>query len=134
MIKQLAHICIHATDLEETSRFYTEILGLKKAFVFERNGEPFGYYIDFGNNTFVEVFKGSPGEVGNIQHVAVEVEDMDGLIDRIRSHGLEIGEKKLGADQTWQVWLTDPNGIRIEFMEYTEDSRQRVGGTCVAAW
>ena len=130
MIKQLAHICIRSTDLEKTAWFYTEVLGLEKAFDFERDGKAFGFYIHLGNNTFVEVFEGDPGTEGNIRHAAVEVEDMDGLIQRITSHGVEIGEKKLGSDRSWQVWVTDPNGIRIEFHEYTAQSRQLVGGTC----
>ena len=87
MIKQLAHICIHTTDLEETLRFYSEILNLEIAFDFQKGGKPFGYYIKRGQNTFIEVFQGEPGDVGNINHVAIEVEDMDSVIARIRSHG-----------------------------------------------
>ena len=134
MIKQLAHICIHTTDLEKTLGFYTEVLGLEKGFDFERKGACFGYYLKLGATTFIEVFPGEPGAVGNINHVAIEVEDMDGLIARLREHGVEVGEKTLGADHSWQVWITDPNGIRIEFHEYTDQSMQRVGGTCVVDW
>jgi catechol 2,3-dioxygenase-like lactoylglutathione lyase family enzyme len=134
MIRQLAHICIHTNDLEETLRFYTEVLGLEKAFTFEKNGALFGYYVKLGEQTFIEVFRGDPGPVGNINHVAIEVDDMDGLIARIRDHGVDIGEKKRAADHTWQVWVTDPNGIRIEFQEYTPESMQRVGGTCMVNW
>jgi catechol 2,3-dioxygenase-like lactoylglutathione lyase family enzyme len=134
MIKQLAHICIHTNNLDETVHFYTEVLGLEKGFEFVRDGAPFGYYIKLGERTFIEVFQGDPGVVGNINHMAIEVEDMDGLIARIKDHGLEIGEKKLGADHAWQVWMTDPNGIRIEFHEYTPESMQMVGGTCVVTW
>jgi catechol 2,3-dioxygenase-like lactoylglutathione lyase family enzyme len=134
MIKQLAHICIHTQDLEGTLRFYTEILGLELGFEFQRQGTRFGYYLKLGGTTFIEVFQGDPGEVGNINHVAMEVEDMDGLIARLKQHGVEVGDKKLGADHSWQVWITDPNGIRIEFHEYTPESMQLVGGTCVVDW
>ena len=130
MIKQLAHICIHATDLESTAHFYGDILGLDRAFTFERDGRPFGYYFKLGSDTFIEVFEGEPGSMGNINHVAIQVEDMDGLIQRLRTHGVEVGEKTLGADQSWQVWISDPNGVRIEFHEYTDTSMQRVGGVC----
>ncbi|MDA1088329.1 MAG: VOC family protein [Verrucomicrobia bacterium] len=134
MITQLAHICIHASDLDETYAFYHDALGLEKGFEFEKDGEPYGYYLKCGGQTFIEVFKGTSGEEGNIKHVAIEVEDMDGLIQRIREHGIEIGEKTLGCDHSWQVWVTDPNGVRIEFHEYTEKSMQRVGGTCIVSW
>jgi len=134
MIRQIAHVCIHTTDLQKTHRFYTEVLGLKEAFRFERKGEIFGYYFAMGNRTFLEVFQGEPGGTGGIKHLAIEVDDMDGMIVRLRGHGVEIGEKKRGADRTWQVWLNDPNGVRIEFHEYTDESLQFRGGTCVANW
>jgi len=134
MIRQLAHICIHTLDLDQTLRFYTDVLGMEKGFDFERKGEPHGYYLKLGGRTYIEVFPGDPGEVGNINHVAFEVDDMDGLMVRIREQGVDIGEKKLGADHSWQVWLTDPNGIRIELHEYTPDSLQLVGGTCHVNW
>lgn len=130
MIKQLAHVCIHTTDLQKTHHFYTVVLGLKEAFRFVSKDEPFGYYFALGSNTFIEVFKGDPGGVGAIKHLAIEVEDMDDMIRRVRDHGVEIGEKKRGADRTWQVWVSDPNGVRIEFQEYTAESMQFKGGIC----
>lgn len=134
MIKRLAHVCIHTKDLDKTLRFYTDVLGLEKAFDFERKGAHFGYYIKLDDRSFIEVFEGEPGEVGNINHLAIEVEDMDGLIARLKGHGVEVGQKKLGADHSWQVWITDPNGVRIEFHEYTPESMQLIGGTCVVDW
>ncbi|MBN1515077.1 VOC family protein [Candidatus Sumerlaeota bacterium] len=134
MIKQLAHICINSPDLELTKRFYIEALGLEIGFEFEKDGEPFGYYIKAGNMTFIEVFKGDPGPVGNISHVAIQVTDLDALIARIRDAGFKVDDKKLGADNAWQAWTTDPSGIRIEFHEYTEHSNQLAGGKCIVNW
>ncbi len=134
MIKQLAHICINSPDLELTKRFYIEALGLELGFEFEKDGNPFGYYIQVGNLTFVEVFKGDPGLVGNINHVAIQVTDLDSLIARIRDAGFEVSDKKMGVDNSWQAWTTDPSGIRIEFHEYTENSKQLVGGKCIVNW
>jgi predicted enzyme related to lactoylglutathione lyase len=87
--------------------------------------------LKFGNQTFLEVFKGEPGEVGNINRLAIEVDDIDGVITQIRSAGHEVGDKKLGADHSWQAWLTDPKGVRIELHEDTEKSMQLKGGTCL---
>lgn len=134
MITQLAHICIHSPDLDLTRRFYTQALGLEIGFEFEKHGEPIGFYIRVGNNTFIEVFKGEPGPVGNINHVSLQVTDLDALIDRIRDAGFEVGEKTMGADHSWQAWTEDPNGIRMEFHEYTEQSMQMTGGICAVDW
>jgi len=134
MIKQLAHICIYTRDLEKTRTFYTGALGLQTGFEFERDGELFGYYLKVGNNTFIEVFKGDPPPVGGIQHVAIEVADLDTLIARIRVAGFKVDDKKLGADNSWQAWTTDPNDVRIELHEYTQDSKQLTGGKCIVTW
>ena len=134
MIKQLAHACIHTRDLKETEKFYCTVLGCEKAFEFVREYRLFGYYLKLGNNTFIEVFEGDPGEVGNINHLAFEVEDMDAVIAQVRAHGYEIGEKSFGDDKAWQAWLEDPNGIRIELHQYTPESMQLVGGTCRVNW
>ncbi|MBC8205975.1 MAG: VOC family protein [Kiritimatiellales bacterium] len=134
MINQFAHVSIHSNDLEETGRFYLGALGLEKGFEFIKDGALFGYYIKLGNNTFIEVFKGDPGEVGNINHIAIQTDDIDEVIERVRKHGYEIGEKSLGADHSWQVWTADPNGVRIEFHQYTEQSLQLTGGVCQVDW
>ncbi len=134
MIKQLAHICIHTDDLEATARFYQEGLGLERGLDFIKDGKLFGYYFKLGCNTFIEVFRGSPGEPGNINHVAIQVSGMDAVIDRLRLCGYEVGDKRMGADHAWQAWTADPNGVRIEFHEYSPDSLQLTGGTCNVDW
>jgi len=102
-VKQLAHLCIHSRDLDATRSFYVDALGLEPGFDFLKDGRRFGYYLKFGQNTFIEVFEGDPGEVGNINHLAIEVEDMDGVIERVRKAGHTVGDKKLGPDQSWQA-------------------------------
>lgn len=134
MIKQLAHVCIHSADLEATARFYFEGLGLERGYEFYKDDELFGFYIKLGGGTFIEVFKGEPGGEGNIKHISIQVGDMDAVIARVKEHGYEIGEKSLGADNSWQAWVTDPDGVKIEFQEYTETSMQLVGGRCIVNW
>jgi len=130
MIKQLAHVCIHSANLEDTEAFYGDALGMTKGFEFFREGERIGFYLKFGNRTFLEVFRGDPGKVGNINHLALEVDDMDAVLAQVSDAGYTATEKKLGADDSWQAWLEDPGGTRIELHEYTGQSRQLRGGRC----
>ena len=134
MIRRLAHLCIKTPDLEATERFYVDGLGLSKTFEFFHEGERCGYYLGFGETTFIEVFEGDVSAPGNIEHFAVEVEGMDGVLKRLSEKGYEVGPKKMGEDHTWQAWLTDPNGVRIELHEYTDDSLQLRGGSCEVSW
>ena len=66
-----------------------------------------------------------------IQHMCLEVDNLDSVIEQVKARGWEISEKTMGGDHSWQTWITDPNGIKIEFHEYTENSLQKTGKDCV---
>ncbi len=44
--------------------------------------------------------------------------------------GIDASEKTFSGDRLWMFTCTDPNGIFIEVMQYTDESMQRVGGVC----
>ena len=134
MIKQLAHACIHSEDLAATEEFYCEALGLERFFDFEKEGHLFGFYLKAGNGTFIEVFQGQRSAVGNINHLCFEVEDIDAAMERLKAHGVDVTDKKKGADQSWQAWLEDPSGVRIELHQYTPESSQYNQRTVQVDW
>ena len=130
MFSRLAHVCISATDLAESERFYVDLLGMEKAFDFIRAGQHFGFYVKAGDTTFIEVFaaNGIPNlERPIIKHFCLEVEDIDAVVAKLAERGVEVSPKKMGADNNWQVWITDPSGVRIELMQYSEASTQFTG-------
>jgi catechol 2,3-dioxygenase-like lactoylglutathione lyase family enzyme len=130
MFKRLAHVCIGANDLAAAESFYVDALGMEHAFDFIRAGQRIGFYINAGEMTFLEVF--AENELHNaggslIKHICLEVEDLDAVISRLNDSGIEASAKKMGADNSWQAWITDPSGIRIEMMQYSENSTQLTG-------
>jgi len=136
IIKQLAHICIHTNDLKKTEIFYCDILGLSKKFNFNKDGNLFGFYIDLGNKTFIEFFLNSEVTIQSsvIKHFALEVENIEQVIERLRENGIEVKDKTIGSDNSWQTWATDPNGVLIEFHQYTDKSSQLNGNDCIVNW
>ena len=134
MITRIAHICILTPDLAATQRFYTEALGFKKAFDFIREGEVVGFYLKMAGGSFIEVFKqdGINAEAKSpLLHFCLEVDDIDKTRQEIISAGYEVKEKSLGGDRSWQIWVTDPAGIKVEFHQYTKDSCQLTGADCI---
>ena len=130
MFKRLAHVCIGATNLAETERFYVDLLGMEKAFDFYRRGEQIGFYISAGQSTFIEVFVDNDeveDERPLIRHFCLEVENLDAVIEALEGKGIDVSEKKLGGDGAWQAWITDPSGVRFELMQYGETSSQFSG-------
>ncbi len=134
MIKAMAHICISTNSLDETEKFYCSCLGLSKKFNFIRDGKVVGYYLQINENNFIEVFltdANSSEQEPLVKHFCLEVDDIDKTIEEIGNFGVSVTDKKMGDDNTWQAWLTDPNGIKIELHQYTDKSSQVVGSDCV---
>ena len=137
LVKQIAHVCIFAKDIDATAEWYGRVLGFEKVFNFTRDGRVFGYYLNAGGDTHVEVFENEEAEYSGknqINHICFEVIDIDEAIAHIRSVGEEATDKSNGCDDTWQSWITDPNGVRIELFEYTPLSAQFTGRDRVAHW
>ena len=135
--KQVAHVCIFARDVEQTRRFYEDVIGLGTVFNFTREGRIFGFYLDAGNRTFIEVFENPGAEYSGknqINHLCLEVESMADVVAHIRGHGVEVTEPRTACDNTTQAWIDDPNGVKIELFEYSADSAQFVGGDREADW
>lgn len=130
MIK-LAHVCIESADLEATERFYG-CLGLERRFEFRNPaGLLIGYYLAFGNFTFLEVIRvRQVRPEGVVRHFAIESEDVEALRRKLLDAGFAASEKRLGEDHTWMVTCRDPNGAFIELHQYDEKSMQRHGGIC----
>ena len=137
IIKKIAHACIFAHDLEATEKFYREVLGIEVVFRFMKAGKLIGYYLDAGDATHIEVFhktEAAFAETNAINHICLEVTNMDEAVAQVRARGIDALDKKLGVDGTWQSWLTDPNGVKIELFEYTGKSLQFIGGVCEVNW
>jgi lactoylglutathione lyase/glyoxylase I family protein len=136
-VKQLAHVCIFASDLAETRDFYRDVLGMDVAFNFTRGGDWFGFYLAAGGRSNIEVFlkpEAAYSREDQINHLCLEVASIDDAIAHIRGQGVEVTDKKRGVDDTWQAWVTDPNGVRIELFEYTDTRAQFTGGDRAADW
>ncbi|TIP84223.1 MAG: VOC family protein [Mesorhizobium sp.] len=136
-VKQLAHVCIFADDLEVTRSFYRDVLGMDTQFNFLRDGKILGFYLNCGSRSHIEVFQkdgASYSDLNQINHFCLEVENIDAAIAHVRSKGVDITSKKHACDDTYQAWIRDPNNVKIELFEYTEKSAQFVGGDRIADW
>lgn len=137
MIKALAHLCIETTELEKTDWFYCTVLGLTRQFDFIKEGNLFGYYIKINEGNFIEVFERSAAAEQPrplITHFCLEVDDINQVEEQLNKHGVENWGKKFGADNSWQLWTKDPNGVAIEFHQYTAESCQYTGKNCPVDW
>jgi catechol 2,3-dioxygenase-like lactoylglutathione lyase family enzyme len=139
LIRQLAHVCIFARDLTETETFYRDVLGVTKVFTFLRGDTAIGFYLGLSERSHIEVFQGDANPFSPrdpINHICLETEDLEALVAHVRQQGVEVSAPKLGVDATWQAWIVDPNGVKVELFQYTPESLQfsRRGQVCQADW
>ena len=142
MIRKLAHLCLVTDQLDAMIDFYTKKIGFNIKFIFRNaDGQVFGYYLETGDTTFVEIFDrvlkhkqwGGTSELkplkfgDQINHFCFEVTGMKEHIAQVESRGVKIRNVKTAMDFSHQAWTSDPDGNLIEFMEYTAESWQLVG-------
>lgn len=141
MIRRLAHLCFHTNDLDRLVAFYRDGLGLSVKFRFTAaDGAIFGAYVSAGDSTFVEFFdqrlaaKQWGGDTepllagSRYGHFCLEVAGLADFRETLLARGVSVGEIRSGLDGSLQAWLSDPDGNRIELMEYTHRSAQLAPG------
>jgi catechol 2,3-dioxygenase-like lactoylglutathione lyase family enzyme len=116
-ITKLEHYNIETVRPDETVRFYSEVLGLENAPHRRPDvGRP-GTWIFVGDTAaihinFVEVDQA--GKTGAIDHVAFEGRDYRGFCAHLRGLGVPFETVESPQFDLAQIYLIDPNGIRIE--------------------
>jgi len=136
-IQSFAHACIKTTNLDATTDYYCGALGLKKFFNFTKQGKVIGFYMKADNETFIEVFLADEVEkIGKqvLNHFCLETKSIEALRKTLVERGYAPGEIRMGGDQSPQFWMKDPNGLDVEFQEYTEKSSQRTGQDVEVNW
>ncbi len=133
MITGIAHMVVTVKDMEESIRFYTEVLGFYKAFDFKHleTGAPWIEYLSVSPGQFVELFYGGTEEnpwndnLIGFNHLCLQVDDIYDLVRMIRDAGYPIDSEPVqGLDDNLQAWIRDPNSIRIELIQIIPNSPQ----------
>ena len=117
------HLGIKSADVEKSLRLYCEILGLEKQEDLEIFGKRF---IFVGNDTIsIEIEAGSPGDrridpraQTGLYHLAFTVEDVTGLVERLRSQGVPIALEPMSTRPDRLVaCVEDPDGAFIQLIQ-----------------
>jgi catechol 2,3-dioxygenase-like lactoylglutathione lyase family enzyme len=140
MIRKLAHLNFVTNDLSRIIDFYVNKLGMKVKFTLDNEkGQPFGYYFECGDSTFLEFFDQAmaaevwggtvekPASGTQYRHFCLEVTGLEEYCRQLRERGVEVTEIKEGMDNSRQAWISDPDGNQIELMEYGPRSLQLTG-------
>ncbi len=131
MITRIAHLAFGVKNMQDSFHFYLDILGFKKAFTLSSpEGTPWIEYIKISDNQFIELFysdpqKPFPKDEVSYQHLCLETDDIFAFAnDMANKHFPLDSPVTLGLDHNYQCWVKDPDGNRIEIMQYGKDALQ----------
>lgn len=124
------HTSITVRDLDESLRFYTEVLGLTEdgRRRIPENRAEIAFVRDPESGMRVELThwddKGSfdPGE--QLDHLAFEVDDLDRVLRQVRERGVRIAKEpfRVSGGSGRIAFLLDPNDVWIELIEHRRSS------------
>jgi lactoylglutathione lyase len=123
MIKKLLHTRMRVNDMEETIRFYRDVLGLK---VVERKRSPRGSELAFlsvpNSDELIEICSyPASGKVQvqeDLVHLAFEVDDLDQTIADLKEKGVSITDGPTATSSGNRFCFIDaPDQYEIELIE-----------------
>lgn len=120
------HFGLRVADRERSLAFYAalgyEIVGsvrgtsLGDLTMLKLPGDPF---------VAIELVSGStanaPGRGNGLSHFVIKIESMEGLLAELAAKGITLDEPPRspdGSDEFWTGWITDPDGNRIELVQW----------------
>ena len=122
-LRRLEHVLVLTDDLEATKAFYCDALGFEAG---ERPSLGFpGYWLYLGSEPCVHIAERSAYEAhaatlglaaqeAAVDHVAFAAEGYEQLASRLAAQGVEAVTNDVPAAGFRQLFVTDPNGVRIE--------------------
>jgi glyoxalase family protein len=127
---RISHPALFGTKLDETIRFYTEILGMEivlrqpnlddasmEHLFFHVGSDNFiAYFLTNEDRAGVRYAPARPG-IGGMNHLAIDVDaaSFTEALERLRTEGIDVrGPIDRGYERS--IYFKDPNGVRIELL------------------
>ena len=117
-IEVLQHVNIRCADAQASRDFYVDAIGLTEGY-----RPPFnfpGHWLYLGDVAVIHLVQKPAGESrrgpgsGAIDHVAFGGSALDGMRARLAARGLAFGEKIVPRDGIIQLFVRDPEGVKLE--------------------
>ncbi len=122
-VQKLLHTRMRVSNLDETIRFYTTVLGLE---VIEQKTSPRGSHLAFlkvpNSDELIELTSFPPSGPVRVQedlvHLAFQVESLDETISSLTTQGVKItdGPTKSSSGSRF-IFIDAPDGYEIELIE-----------------
>ena len=128
LITGIAHIAFQVSDLVKAREFYGELLGYDEPFQIRNQDNSLALtYFKVNERQYIEIFPGLPPDKDDrLMHIAFETTDLEALRVYLLSKGVKAPEKvNQGRDGNLNFTISDPDGHRVEFVQYRDGSLHR---------
>jgi catechol 2,3-dioxygenase-like lactoylglutathione lyase family enzyme len=123
---RLNHVGIYVKDYDESMRFYTQTMGFKEAFTIkDKDGKPTLTYVQLSKDTFLELAPATAERPVGLSHIGFWPVDLSAAVTALRSRGVKIDDPRTGATKTSITNVIDPNGVRLEMLDFLPGSLPR---------
>ena len=120
----LNHVGVQVPNLNEAITYYTKTLGFPEAFrSLDEKGQPRLVYVHISRNTFIELQPGDPKGQAVINHLGIQVEKMQPVIDMFKQRGVNVSDSRVSPTKAVLSNITAPNMLRIELAELVPESQ-----------
>jgi catechol 2,3-dioxygenase-like lactoylglutathione lyase family enzyme len=123
---RLNHVGIYVKDYDESMRFYTQTIGLREAFTIkDAAGKPTLTYLQITKDTFLELAPATADRPVGLSHIGIWPQNLTAAIATLRQRGLKVDDAKTGSTKTSITNVLDPNGVRLELLDFLPGSLPR---------
>jgi catechol 2,3-dioxygenase-like lactoylglutathione lyase family enzyme len=123
---RLNHVGIYVKDFDESMRFYTQTMGFREAFTIkDPNGKPVLAYLQITQDTFLELAPATAERPAGLSHIGIWPEDQNATVAALRQRGVQVNDPRIGSTKTSITNVTDPNGVRLELVDFLPGSLPR---------
>ncbi len=128
MISSLSHVTLVVSDLDRSAAFYKDVLGFSEVPTPPSFTHAVRWFVSGRAELHLIEAHDAPQEpgdkearpdpvrdIGRARHVAFAVADLEGIVDRLHRHGVQVllGPRPRG-DGVTQLYCMDPDGHLIE--------------------
>ena len=116
----LAHVGFFVSDIAKAEEFYGHVLGYAHFSLDKPTGGLMLNYYKVNDHQFIEIYPGLKDDAQDrLSHVAFETTDARKLRDYLESKGVKVPKALTpGLDKNLSFMIDDPEGRRIEFVQY----------------
>ncbi|MBV9506766.1 MAG: VOC family protein [Acidobacteriia bacterium] len=123
---RLNHVGVYAKDFDESMRFYTQTMGFREAFTIkDKDGKPTLAYLQINREQFLELAPATAERPAGLSHVGIWPQDLNATVTALRQRGATVPDPRTGATKTSITNATDPNGVRLELLDFLPGSLPR---------